>query len=75
MFWLVFLTSLPAVLPFLLLEDAMIALRASNAILVGLLFFVGWRWAEHTGASRWGTGLVLLLLGVALVAVAIALGG
>jgi hypothetical protein len=74
-FWLVFLTALPAVAPFLVIRDAQIALRASNGILIGLLFYVGWRWAEYTGASRWGTATLMLVLGVALVLVAIALGG
>ena len=74
-FWLVFLTALPAVLPFLVLRDAGIAMRVSNAILTGLLFYVGWRWAAYTGASPWRTGLFMATLGVALVVVAIALGG
>ena len=74
-FWLVFLTALPAVLPFLVLRDALIAMRVSNAILTGLLFYVGWRWAAYTGASPWRTGLFMAALSVALVAVAIALGG
>jgi hypothetical protein len=74
-FWLVFLTALPAVLPFVVLRDARIAMRASNALLIGLLFYVGWRWAAYTGASPWRTGLFMALLGVALVGVAIALGG
>ena len=74
-FWLVFLTALPAALPFLLIRDATIAMRASNAILIGLLFYVGWRWAGYTGASPWRTGLFMALLGVALVLVAIPLGG
>jgi VIT1/CCC1 family predicted Fe2+/Mn2+ transporter len=74
-FWLVFLTALPAVLPFLVIRDAQIAMRTSNAVLIGLLFYVGWRWAAYTGASSWRTGLFMALLGVALVLVAIALGG
>jgi hypothetical protein len=74
-FLLVFLTALPAVVPFLLLRDAQIAMRASNAVLIGLLFVAGWHWAGYTGASRWRTGLSMLLLGVSLVGVAIALGG
>lgn len=36
------------VLPFLLTDDARLALRVSNAILIGLLSFVGWRAAQHT---------------------------
>jgi hypothetical protein len=74
-FWLVFLTALPAVLPFLVLRDAHIALRVSNLILIGLLFYAGWRWASYTGASPWRTGLFMTLLSVSLVLVAIALGG
>jgi len=74
-FWLVFLTALPAVVPFLIVRDARLALRASNAILIGLLFYVGWHWAGYTGASPWRTGLSMMLLGIGLVVVAIALGG
>lgn len=74
-FWLVFLTALPAALPFLVIQDPQVAMRCSNAILIGLLFYVGWRWAGYTGASRWRTGLFVALLGVVLVAVAIPLGG
>jgi hypothetical protein len=74
-FWLVFLTALPAVLPFLVIRDATIAMRTSNAMLIGLLFYVGWLWAGYTGASPWRTGLFMALIGVVLVVVAIALGG
>jgi hypothetical protein len=74
-FWLVFLTALPAVLPFLVFRDPQIAMRTSNALLVGLLSYVGWLWADYTGASRWRTALFMALLSIALVLVAIALGG
>ena len=73
--WLVFACSFPAVLPFLFLDDPRLALRVSNAILLGLLFFVGWRAARHTLARPWIAGVVFLLVGVLLVAVAIPLGG
>jgi VIT1/CCC1 family predicted Fe2+/Mn2+ transporter len=74
-FWLVFFSSIPAALPFLLIDDAWIALRVSNAILLGLLFFVGYRWARYTTLRPWLAGLGLLLVGVALVLIAIRLGG
>lgn len=74
-FWLVFVGSIPAALPFLIIDDAWIALRVSNAILLGLLFFAGFRWARHTVLPPLRTGLLFLAAGVALVAVAIALGG
>jgi hypothetical protein len=73
--WLVFACSFPAVLPFLFLDDPRLALRVSNAILLGLLFFVGWRAARHTLARPWIAGIVFLSVGVLLVAVAIPLGG
>lgn len=74
-FWLVFLTALPPVLPFLVIDDPGAALRASNAVLIALLFFVGWRWAGYTGTGRWRTALAMTAIGIGLVAVAIALGG
>jgi hypothetical protein len=74
-FWLVFLTALPAVVPFLLISEPRLAMRASNAVLIALLFYVGWRWAGYTGAGRWRTAITMALLGVALVLVAIPLGG
>jgi VIT1/CCC1 family predicted Fe2+/Mn2+ transporter len=74
-FWLVFMAALPAVVPFLVLRDARLALRLSNAVLIGLLFWTGQRWAGYTGAHRWRTGLFMMLLGIALVALAMALGG
>jgi hypothetical protein len=73
--WLVFACSFPAVLPFLFLDDPRLALRVSNAILLGLLFFVGWRAARQTLARPWIAGMVFLLVGVLLVALAIPLGG
>jgi len=74
-FWLVFFTALPAALPFLFIAERHVAMRVSNAILIGMLFYAGQAWGAYTGASRWGTGLLLMTLGVALVLVAIALGG
>jgi hypothetical protein len=72
---LVVLSTLPAALPFLLIDEPWRALRVSNALLVGLLFVVGHRWGHYARASPWLAGLAFLFSGLALVAVAIALGG
>ncbi len=72
---LVVLTAFPAVVPFLFMDDPWRALRVSNGILVGLLFACGFFWARFTGVNRWAAGAGMMGLGVALVAVAIALGG
>lgn len=74
-FWLVFFASIPAALPFLFIRDAWTALRVSNAILIGLLFVAGFRWARHTALRPWLAGLTFMVAGVALVGIAIALGG
>jgi VIT1/CCC1 family predicted Fe2+/Mn2+ transporter len=74
-FWLVFLTALPPLLPFLVIGAPHLAMRVSNAMLIALLLWVGWRWAAYTGASRIGTALCIAVLSVGLVVVAIALGG
>jgi len=72
---LVMLTALPGVVPFLLFNDAYLALRAANVIQLCLLFLVGFRWARHTGGNPWGTGFAIAGLCIGLVAVSVALGG
>jgi hypothetical protein len=72
---LVFACSLPAVLPFLLFHEPQVALRVSNTILLALLYYLGYRHALHTLAKPWIAGLVFLVAGLFLVALAIALGG
>jgi hypothetical protein len=75
-FWLVVLSTIPAAVPFLIFRDQpRFALRVSNGLLVALIFLVGFRWARYTGGSGWKTGAALSLVGIALVAVAVALGG
>jgi VIT1/CCC1 family predicted Fe2+/Mn2+ transporter len=72
---LVVLSTIPAAIPFLLIDQPWRALRASNALLVGLLFVVGYQWGVAAYVRPWRSGLAFLLAGLALVAVAIALGG
>ena len=72
---LVSATAIPGVLPLLLLDDGYRALRIANILQIGLLFLVGYRWAYHSGANPWRTGVMIALLGVVLVLVAVALGG
>jgi hypothetical protein len=74
-FWLVFLASLPAAVPFMLMDDAMQALRMSNVVLLALLFFTGYRWAKYTLGHPWIVGFCFLVGGIAMVWTAIMLGG
>lgn len=72
---LVSMTAVPGALPFLVVEDSLVALRLANFVQIGLLFAAGMRWARYSGAPPWRTGAAMVGLGVALVAVAVALGG
>jgi hypothetical protein len=67
--------SLPPALPFLFADDPFVAIRFSIAILIGMLFYAGFRWAYFTDVNPWLAGGLLVLFSAALVAVAIALGG
>lgn len=67
---------LPSLVPlWLLRQDPLPALRASNIVSFIMLFILGYRWGVHTGASRWKTGLMLVSFGLILMIIAIPLGG
>jgi hypothetical protein len=72
---LVVLVSIPGAIPFVVMDDARLALRMSNGILLALLFITGFYWARYTLGSPWIAGFSFLAGGVALVVIAIALGG
>ena len=72
---LVFLSTFPVALPFMLMQEATPALRVSNATAIAMLFIIGWFYGRGIGRSPWVFGLSMVLLGAALTAMAIALGG
>jgi hypothetical protein len=74
-FLLVFLSTLPIVLPFLVIQQPGVAMRASNAIAVLMLFGCGWSLGKHAGRPALRSGLVMVGVGLLLVGMTIALGG
>src|SRR5262245_47043657 len=74
-FALVVLSTFPVVIPFLFIENARWALRTSNALAVAMLFLCGFFFARYAGLRPWTTGLLMVIIGAALVGIAIALGG
>jgi VIT1/CCC1 family predicted Fe2+/Mn2+ transporter len=74
-FLLVFLSTLPVVVPFLFPLEAKVALRISNAIAIALLFLVGLRVGRYVSYRPLLVGLGSVALGALLVAITIALGG
>ena len=74
-FWLVFVSCLPAALPFLLFSSPRLALRISNFLLIALLFVIGRKWGQYTGVNEFRVGAVMVAVGLSLVGIAILLGG
>ena len=74
-FVLVSATAVPGLIPFLVFDDWQVALRVSNVVLISLLFLVGYWWAHYTDARPLKVALIVLIMGVAMVLVAVALGG
>ena len=74
-FLLVFISTFPVAIPFIVMDDAMRAMRVSNAIAVAMMFAAGVAYGRVVGWSPWAVGLSMVALGSALVAMTIALGG
>ena len=72
---LVFFSTLPVVLPFVLISGPALALRFSNLIAIGILFITGYIFGRSTGHRPLLLGCSMVLVGVLLTGVAIALGG
>ena len=74
-FLLVFLSTFPVTIPFIVMRDAVPALRVSNAIAVASLFGAGYAFGRLTGRRPVWVGSATVVLGVILVGITIALGG
>jgi len=74
-FLLVFLSTLPVVIPFTFIKDAGRALRISNAIALAMLFGTGYAFGRCAGYRPWRMGLAIVALSTALVGMTMALGG
>lgn len=74
-FLLVFISTFPVVVPFMFMHDATLALHISNGIAIVMLFGAGYKLAGYAGLRPVFTGLSMVAVGAALVALTIALGG
>jgi hypothetical protein len=72
---LVIFSTFPVVIPFIIIADTRLALRVSNALAVISLFLCGFLFGRYAGLQPWVTGLIMVGVGVALVSIAVALGG
>jgi len=74
-FLLVFLCTLPVVLPFIFMQNARLALRVSNGIAIAMLFMAGVAYGRSIGRGSWKMGVFMVVLGLVLVGMTILLGG
>jgi VIT1/CCC1 family predicted Fe2+/Mn2+ transporter len=74
-FLLVFLSTFPVVIPFLVVQNVQLALRLSNLVAIAMMFVCGILLGRHGGYHPWRTGFSVVLLGVLLVGITIVLGG
>ncbi len=74
-FLLVFLSMFPVAVPFMVMHDALAAMRVSNAVAVAMLFVAGAAYGRVVGRSPWVLGAAMVAVGGGLVALTIALGG
>lgn len=71
----VFVITFPVSIPFIFMHDVARAMRVSNGIAVALLVIMGYAYGRITNYHPWLTSLAMVVLGLALVAGTIALGG
>jgi hypothetical protein len=74
-FLLVFLSTFPVVLPFMVFDDLQRAMRVSATIAIAMLFLCGYNWSRYASVRPVRVGLVMVVVGVIVEAAVIALGG
>jgi len=74
-FLLVFLSTFPVVIPFMVMTSVAPALLVSNAIAIFMLFVTGIMYGRYAGWHPFGVGLLMVAIGAALAALTRVLGG
>ena len=74
-FLLVFLSTLPVLIPFVVMGPSKLTIRVSNGIAILMLFICGYAFGRHVDYRPWHMGLSMVVVGMALVGIAIVLGG
>ena len=74
-FTIVVAATFPVVLPFVLITNVKLAMNASRAIALAMLFIGGLSLGHYAGYVGWKVGLSMMVLGTGLVLVIKALGG
>jgi VIT1/CCC1 family predicted Fe2+/Mn2+ transporter len=70
-----FFSTLPIALPFVFIGDVRSALRVSNVVAAAMLFLCGYAFGHRSGLHPWLAACTMVVLGGAMIGIAIALGG
>jgi hypothetical protein len=65
----------PLVIPFVFMSDLRLALYVSHGIVIVLLFLAGYALGRHSSRRPWRVAVAMVVLGCALIGVALLLGG
>jgi len=74
-FFLVFISTFPVVIPFLFITEAQLALRISNLVAIVFMFICGWLLASYGNYNKIVSSISIAVIGVLLVGLTIMLGG
>jgi VIT1/CCC1 family predicted Fe2+/Mn2+ transporter len=74
-FLLVFVSTFPAFIQFLIVGEVATALRVSNLVAIAMVFAIGYESARCTNRNGVRSGSTMVLLGIVIVTVTVLLGG
>lgn len=74
-FLLVVSTAIPLIIPFIIFEDLILAIRVSFIIGLGMLFSIGYLWGKYASRNKIRSGIAMMIIGSIIVGITMALGG
>lgn len=74
-FLLVVSTAIPLIIPFMIFDNLMLAIRVSFIIGLGMLFFIGYMWGKYASRNKIRSGIAMMIIGSMVVGITLILGG
>lgn len=74
-FLLVVSTAIPLIIPFIIFDDLMLAIRVSFIIGLGMLFSIGYLWGKYASRNKIRSGIAMMIIGSIIVGITLVLGG
>lgn len=74
-FFLVVSTAIPLLIPFIIFDDLILAIRISFVIGLGMLFFIGYMWGKYASRNKIRSGIAMMIIGSIVVGLTMVLGG